>query len=101
MVPADVSDAHTTMYAGIIKKHDGGQIWLPASRKSKASVAKTNGGRPKNKSRSDEPTFPTVTQTVARDLGVDSEATIRHRVARTVKAAGLNGVTIDRSEWRR
>jgi hypothetical protein len=87
MVPADVSDAHTTMYAGIIKKH--------------GDVAKTNGGRPKNKSRSDEPAFPTVTQTVARDLGVDSEATIRHRVARTVKAAGLNGVTIDRSEWRR
>jgi len=76
-------DAHTTMYAGIIKKH--------------GDVAKTKGGRPVKESVNAVHTLPTVTNKVAADLGVTREA-VTHRVARTVKAAGLNGVTIDRSD---
>jgi hypothetical protein len=77
-------DAHTTMYVGLIKKH--------------GEVAETKGGRPSQKeSRRDAPTL-TVAQTVAANLGLDRPNTVRARVARTAEAAGLNGVTIDRSD---
>ena len=77
-------DAHTMMYAGIVKQH--GDV---------ASGAEVHD--PRRKSHNDVMKPPTTTEQVAKDLGIDKQ-TVHNRVARAAKAAGVNGVTIERSD---